>query len=318
MGSITDVKGVFVGNFEDWENITGCSVIFFENGATASVDVRGGAPGTRETDLLNEGNLVEKINAIYIGGGSAFGLDGATGVMKFLEENNIGFDTGIKRVPIVSGAIIYDLDIGNPTYPTAQHGYTACKNLTKDFNKNGNVGAGVSATVGKVRGIKYAMKGGLGTSSKKIGDIVVGALVVVNALGDVYNFNGDILAGALNDTKDGFLNTFEYILKQSPKNIGFKNTTIGVIATNVNLTKGKLKRIAISSHDAIANRIKPSHTIFDGDTIFAVSTNEVIFEDLLTLEVMAQAVLEEAIVNAIKNAESLGGVLGYKTMHTKE
>ncbi|BAL80748.1 P1 family peptidase [Caldisericum exile] len=314
MGSITDVKGILVGNYEDFENLTGATAIVIEKGASASVDVRGGAPGTRETDLLNPENLVEYVNAIYIGGGSAMGLEGASGVSRYLEEKNIGFDTGVKKVPIVSGAIIFDLSVGTPIYPDIQAGYIAAKSSTDNFNSNGNVGAGVGATVGKIRGMDFAMKGGLGTDSIKVGDIVVGALVVVNALGDIYDFDNKIIAGALNDSKNGFINTEEFILKTQTNEVPFKNTTIGVVATNVKLTKAKLKRLAIISHDAIARRIRPSHTIFDGDTVFTLSTNEFDFDDLLTLGVLFENVLERAIINAIKHAKSLKNIIAFNDL----
>lgn len=308
MGSITDVKGILVGNYEDFENITGATVIICEAGASASVDVRGGAPGTRETDLLNPENLVEQIHAIYIGGGSAMGLEGASGVSRYLEEKGIGFDTGIKKVPIVTGAIIFDLSIGKPVYPDIHAGYIASKNATNSFHENGNVGAGVGATVGKIRGMEFSMKGGLGTESIKLGPLVVGALVVVNALGDIYDFNNKIIAGTLNDGKNAFLNTSEFVLKTQSPQIPFKNTTIGVVATNAILSKSALKRLSIISHDAIARRIKPSHTIYDGDTIFTLSTNEIKFDDLLTLGVLFETVLEKAILNAVIHAKSLGGI----------
>lgn len=312
MGSITDVKGILVGNYEDFTNITGATAIIIEKGATASVDVRGGAPGTRETDLLNPENLVEYVNAIYIGGGSAFGLEGASGVSRFLEEKNIGFDTGVKRVPIVCGAIIFDLSIGKPVYPDINAGYIAAKSATDNFNINGNVGAGVGATVGKIRGMEFAMKGGLGTESIKLGELVVGALVVVNALGDIYDFDNKIIAGALNDEKNGFINTEEFVIKANSIQVPFKNTTIGVVATNAKLSKNKLKRLAIISHDAIGRRIKPSHTIFDGDTIFTVATNEVEFDDLLTLGVLFESVVERAIIKAVVNARSLANIPSYE------
>lgn len=314
MGSITDVKGILVGNYEDLDSLTGCTVVLAKDGAYASYDVRGGAPGTRETDLLNPENLVQKVNAIYIGGGSAMGLEGASGVSRYLEEINAGFDTGVKRVPIVSGAIIYDLEIGKPSYPDVEAGYKASKNAKNTLDKTGNVGAGIGATVGKIRGMSYAMKGGLGTESIKIDDVVVGALVVVNALGDVYDFDGKIIAGSLNDGKSGFFNTVEFLKNASINTNPFKNTTIGVIATNVTLTKSILKRIAISAHDGIARRIIPSHTIFDGDTVFTLSTGEKDFDNILLIETLSQLVLEKAIVNAIKNAETLLGVPSSKDL----
>lgn len=318
MGSITDVNGIFVGNYEDRENITGCTVILAEKSVAASFDGRGGAPGTRETDLLNPENLVDTVNAFYLSGGSALGLEGASGVSRYLEEHNIGFSTGVKIVPLVSGAIIYDLDIGKPSYPDIKAGYEACKTLTRMFNKNGNVGAGMGATVGKIRGLNFAMKSGLGTDSVKLGDIVVGALAVVNATGDVYDFDEKIIAGALNNQKDGFINTNDFILKGNIDNIPLKNTTIGVIATNAKLSKGQLKRMLIMAHDGMAKRIRPVHTIYDGDMIFAISTGEIEFSNVLTLGVMAQMAFEKAIVNAVMGAESIEGILSARDIMQKE
>lgn len=205
--SITDVKGIKVGHAQDYEGGTGCTVVLCEEGAVCGVDVRGGAPGTRETDLLNPGNLVDKVHGIYLSGGSAFGLDGAAGVMRYLEEIGKGFDAGIAKVPIVPGAVIFDLTVGDPgARPDAQMGYDACKRATDSNSMMGSIGAGTGATVGKILGDEYSMKGGLGTASIKIGELTVGALVVTNSLGDVVDpESGRILAGALNSDKTEFV-----------------------------------------------------------------------------------------------------------------
>jgi L-aminopeptidase/D-esterase-like protein len=319
MGSITDVKGIKLGHFEDKEALTGCSVIIAERGATAGVDVRGGSPGTSETDLLNPVNLVEKIHAIYISGGSAFGLDGVSGVMKYLEEQGIGFDTGYAKVPIVPAAIIYDLGIGNPKIrPDESMGYKACANATQANELQGNIGAGIGATVGKIRGMEFAMKGGLGTESITIDRLIVGALVVVNSLGDIVNpFTNEIIAGALNDDKSSFVDTEKFIIESSKNSQQFKNTTIGVIATNAILTKASATRIAMMASDGFARAIRPSHTLFDGDTVFALSTNEV-EADVTQIGTIAQRVMVLAILNAVKKAKTVSNIISYEDLWRKK
>ncbi|PIW10858.1 MAG: peptidase S58, partial [Caldiserica bacterium CG17_big_fil_post_rev_8_21_14_2_50_35_7] len=279
------------------------------------VDVRGGAPGTRETDLLDPVNLVEKVHAIYIGGGSAFGLDGASGVMKYLEEKRIGFDTGIIRVPIVPGAIIFDLGVGSPfVRPDKEMGYRACLNAKDEFSKQGNIGAGAGCTVGKAFGMGQCMKAGLGIESIKVGELIVGALAVVNAFGDIVDpETNSIIAGALSPDKKSFLNTEEFIIHGNVKETPFKNTTIGVVATNAKLTKAMAKRVAMMAQDGIARTIRPAHTMFDGDTVFALSTGEV-EEDVSRIGIIAAKMLEKAIVNAVKNADSLFGITAYKDL----
>jgi len=318
MGSITDVQGIKVGHFEDYEAITGCTVIIAENGATAGIDVRGGAPGTHETDLLNPANLVEKVNAIYISGGSSFGLEGVAGVMKYLEEEGIGFNTGYAKVPIVPAAIIYDLGIGNPNVrPDKLMGYNACKNAQSNNALQGNVGAGVGATIGKVRGMYFAMKGGLGIESETVEKLVVGVLVVVNALGDVLNpTDNSIIAGALNDEKNSFMDTEKYIIEGPMGPQQFRNTTIGVVATNATLTKSSATRIAMMASDGLSRVIRPSHTLFDGDTIFALSTNE-IESDITQVGTIAQRLVSRAIVNAIQNAKTISNVISYEDLRKK-
>jgi len=316
MHSITDIKGVKVGNAEDLKGGTGCTVIIIEKGAVCGVDVRGGAPGTRETDLLDPVNLVEKVHAIYIGGGSAFGLDGASGVMQYLEEKGIGFDTGVAKVPIVPGAIIFDLSVGDPhTWPGKQMGYKACQNAKTEFSKQGNMGAGVGCTVGKVFGMGQCMKGGLGMESIKVGNLIIGALAVVNAFGDIVDpETSSIIAGALSPDKKSFLNTEEFVIHGNVKEAPFKNTTIGIVATNAKLSKAMTKRVAMMAQDAIARTINPSHTMFDGDTVFALSTGE-IEEDVNRVGVIATNMLEKAIINAVKNAEPVFGILSHRDLN---
>lgn len=315
MHSITDVKGIKVGNAEDLIGATGCTVIIIENGAVCGVDVRGGAPGTRETDLLDPVNLVEKVHAIYIGGGSAFGLDGASGVMKYLEEKRIGFDVGYTKVPIVPGVIIFDLGVGSPfVRPDKEMGYQACLNAKDEFSKQGNIGAGAGCTVGKAFGMGQCMKAGLGIESIKVRELIVGALAVVNAFGDIVDpETNSIIAGALSPDKKSFLNTEEFIIHGNVKETPFKNTTIGVVATNAKLTKAMAKRVAMMAQDGIARTIRPAHTMFDGDTVFALSTGEV-EEDVSRIGIIAAKMLERAIVNAVKNADSLFGITAYKDL----
>ncbi len=319
MGSITDVRGIKVGHYENKDALTGCTVIIVESGATCGVDVRGGAPGTRETDLLNPVNLVEKVHAIYIGGGSAFGLDGASGVMKYLEEKGIGFDTGYAKVPIVPAAIIYDLGVGNPNVrPDAEMGYKACLNASQENALEGNVGVGIGATVGKIRGMDFAMKSGLGTESIRSENLIVGALVVVNALGDIIDpSTNEIIAGALNNDKKTFLNTEKFIIEGAQSKQQFKNTTIGVVATNAVLTKTSATRVAMMAQDALARTIRPAHTMFDGDTVFAISTNE-IEGDITKIGTMAAKALELAILNAVRKTETIGCIVSYRDLFTKK
>ena len=309
MNELSDVKGVKVGHAELEGVLTGCTVVLVEEGATCSAFVSGGAPGTRETNLLEPENLVEKVHAIYIGGGSAFGLEGAAGVMQFLEERNIGFDTGVKKVPIIPGAIIFDLALSNGKYPTKEIGYKACSKAVYSDIGRGNVGAGIGATIGKIRGMDFAMKGGVGTSSIRSLNLVVSALVVVNAFGDVIDpKTNKIIAGALNNRKNGFVNTEELIIQENISEAPFKNTTIGVVATNGKLTKAMAKRVSIMAQDGIARAIRPSHTLFDGDTVFTLSTNE-IEEDVSKIGVMAARAVELAIIDAVKSAKSVGTIL---------
>jgi L-aminopeptidase/D-esterase-like protein len=253
-GCITDVPGISVGHASNIEARTGCTVILCgEVGAVCGVDVRGAAPGTRETDLLNPSNLVERVHAILLAGGSAFGLDAATGVMRFLEELGIGYDTGVARVPIVPAAVIFDLAVGNPQIrPDAAMGYNACANATDKRVKEGQVGAGTGAMVGKILGMPYASPGGIGSASMKLANgATVGVLVVVNAMGDIIDpESGDILAGAKHPNKRGFLNTQRAIEQgitresftvDSNNASAISNTTLAVVVTDAALTKAQAR-----------------------------------------------------------------------------
>lgn len=320
--SITDVPGILVGHAHDEEALTGCTVILCPKGATAGVDQRGGAPGTRETDLLRPVHLVEKVHAIVLAGGSAFGLDAASGVMRYLEERHIGFDVGVTHVPIVPAAILFDLDVGNPKVrPDADMGYQACLNATSPNTAQGNVGAGMGATVGKILGIQQAMKSGLGTASIEIGNrVIVGAIVAVNALGDVINpTNGQILAGArplylgpkrIGETEK-FANTL-HVMRSLVGRTAFRfatrqNTVIGVVATNARLNKEQITRVAQMAQDGLSQTIRPAHTMLDGDTIFALATGER-NADVNIVGAFAAQVVAEAILNAVRYAVPAAGL----------
>ena len=318
--TITAIPGIRVGHCTDIENLTGCTVIRFEPaGATAAVDVRGSAPGTRETDLLDPVNLVETVHAVVLSGGSAYGLDAASGVMACLEQENIGMPVGEGVVvPIVPAAVLFDLAVGNPKVrPSAEWGFQACSKADQSPVKMGNVGAGTGATVGKLLGMDRAMKSGLGSALLRLpGGFSVGALVAVNALGDVFDpETGGIVAGIRGDKAGKFLPSTEVILKQGAEQIfPGTNTTIGIIATDFPLTKTQLKKVAGMAHDGMARAINPAHTMYDGDTIFAVSVPsqknvpEIASADIVNLVGTAAAeVMAKAIVNGVKKAESVGG-----------
>lgn len=314
----TEIDGIKVGHCQDFEGATGCSVVLCEEGASGGVAVRGGAPGTRETDLLNPMEMVELIHGVVLSGGSAFGLDAAGGVMEYLEEKDIGFDVGVTKVPIVCQAVLFDLIIGShKVRPNKNMGYEACKNSeSNNSDSQGNVGAGTGATVGKVLGPSNAMKGGLGTCTFQVGDLQVGAMVAVNALGDIINpLNGEVIAGVLSDNKSSFLNTEEVMLKQYNVNTNrFNgNTTIGIIATNAKLTKAQANKVSSMSHNGFARTIRPAHTMFDGDTIFTMATNKVT-ADINVVGFLATRAMEQAVINAITNAEELHGFISYKNL----
>ena len=316
--NILDVKGIKVGQVEDKDGLTGCTVVICEKGVVCGVDVRGSAPGTRETDLLDPINMVEKVHAVVLSGGSAFGLESTCGVSKYLEEKNIGFDVGVAKVPIVTGAVLFDLAVGDPKCrPNIDMGYRACEVASDTTLNLGNFGAGCGATVGKVKGIDYCTKGGIGSYSMKLDNgLVVAALVAVNAFGDVYE-NGQVIAGVLNDSKDSFLNTYE-LMKQGVNKGGFNidNTTIGIVATNAKLTKAQCKKVSQMSHNGYAKAIFPIHTPHDGDTIFTIATGE-IETDITLLGSIATEVVEKSIINAIKNAKTTNNIPSYNEFNLK-
>jgi len=312
---ITDVPGVKVGNKQDQQALTGCTAILFEGGAVAGVDVRGSAPGTRETDLLNPVNLVDKVHAICLSGGSAFGLDAASGIMQFLEEEDIGLDVGVAKVPIVPAAVLFDLPFGNPKVrPDKQMGYEAAKAAKTEKFRTGNYGAGCGATAGKLAGLGFCMKGGLGSASLSLENgVVIGAIVAVNPAGDVREpSTGEILAGPF---KNGNILDSIKLLEQNyrPTIPAGTNTTIGVVAVNADLTKAEATKVAQMAQDGYARTIFPSHTMFDGDTIFAVATGgEKVPVDVIGG--LAAKVMERAIINAIRSAESIEGIIAHKDL----
>lgn len=322
--AITDVYGIEVGHAQNEEALTGCTVILCRKGAVAGVDVRGGAPGTRETDLLNPINLVEKIHAIVLAGGSAFGLDAASGVMHYLEEHKIGFNTGVARVPIVPSAILYDLSLGRADVrPDSAMGAQAAASATSNRPAEGNVGAGTGASVGKMFGTSLAMKSGLGTASMDIGGgVIVGAIVAVNAFGDVIDpEKNEIIAGLRSGRvgplrigkKNAFADTLE--MMKTPVGRGVMglasrgNTVIGAIATNAKLTKAQATKVAQMAHDGFARTIRPAHTMLDGDVIFALSTGTK-KADISAIGAFAAEVMAQAIIRAVKMAGPAGGLPG--------
>jgi L-aminopeptidase/D-esterase-like protein len=309
--AITDVQGIKVGHWTDREAATGCTVILCEEGAVAGVDVRGSAPGTRETDLLNPINLVERVHAILLSGGSAFGLDAAGGVMRYLEERGYGHETMVGKVPLVPAAIIFDLPLGSAKIrPGAEQGYQACLAATGGKVAEGTVGAGTGALVGKALGAEQATKSGIGTASQRFGDdIIVGAIIAVNAVGDVIDpETGRTIAGPRRPDGSGFLDTSEiWKSGQGLRQIGVSNTTIGVVAANARLTKPQATKVAQMAHDGLARAIRPVHTMLDGDTVFALSFGDK-QADVTVVGLVAAEVIARAIVRAATQAEGLCGI----------
>jgi len=323
--AITDVPGIKVGHATDEEALTGCTVVLCEEGAVGGVDQRGGAPGTRETDSMQPMHLVQKAHAVVLAGGSAFGLEAATGVVRYLEERGIGYDTLVARVPIVPAAILFDLGVGDPSVrPDAAMGCAACQAADDGPVAEGNVGAGTGATVGKILGMGQAMKAGLGTASIDLGEgLVVGAIVAVNAFGDVMDpQTGRILAGARSSDGQGFADTLavmkSLVSKTSLEFSGPRDTVIGVVATNARLNKEEANKVAQMAQDGLARTVRPAHTMFDGDTLFALATgsnNEPSIEaDVNTVGAYAAEVVAEAIVRAIKAAEGVAGLLAWQDL----
>jgi len=321
-GSITDVQGIKVGHFTESRRPTGCTVLLFDKGATAGVDVRGGSPGTRDTELLNPVNTVQQVQAIFLSGGSAFGLDVASGVMRYLEEHRLGYAVGDVIVPIAPGAILYDLEIGDAKIrPTADSGYKACQAATTERVTEGNVGAGAGAAIGKMFGMKQAMKSGLGSASIRVGDtgIVVGAVVAVNAIGDVLDpKTGQIVAGARTPDGSGFMDSMAQIRKGYSVQSNAANTTIGVVATNVALDKAQATKVAQMAHDGLARTIYPVHTPSDGDTIFAVATGaNSARANHGAIGALAADVMARAVLRAVMSAHGIPGLPSYSDLRSR-
>lgn len=331
--SILDVPGIRVGHYTDSVAATGCTVVLCEAGATGGVDVRGSAPGTRETDLLRPGNLVERVHAVLLTGGSAFGLDAASGVMRYLEERGIGYDVGVARVPIVPAAVLFDLAIGSAkTRPDAPAGYAACQSTLVAGAVWGSVGAGTGATVAKIGGPAGVIKGGIGSAATTLANgIIVGAVIAVNALGDIVDpstgRNLTNRAAAIPDRGEAKSNSDAGRLSGlvSPTTtepavgkMDIGNTTIGVVATNAALSKEATNKVAQMAQDGLARAISPAHTMFDGDTIFALATGQNSASDSATLTTSpaevsaigaaAAEVVATAIIRALRAATSLAGV----------
>jgi L-aminopeptidase/D-esterase-like protein len=309
-GSITDVAGIEVGHFTDPRRPTGCTVVMTRGGAVAGVDVRGAAPGTRETDLLSPVNLVDTVHAIMLAGGSAWGLDAASGAMRWLEERGVGFDVRVGRLPIVPAAVLFDLLVGDASIrPDAAAGYAACAAASTKRPAEGNVGAGTGAAVGKIFGIDRAMKGGIGTASVTVAGVTVGALIACNALGDVVDPDtAQVIAGARTPNGKKLLDTRRALLRGvSPRPLlAGTNTTIGVIATDAVITKLQATKLAQMAHDGLARSINPVHTMSDGDTLFALGTGRVKANPgMMVLGTMAAEATARAVVRAVLAARGL-------------
>lgn len=320
---LTAVAGLRVGHFTDTRRPTGCTVILADGGAVAGVDVRGAAPGTRETELLSPLNAVQHIHAILLAGGSAFGLDAAAGVMRWLDERDIGVQVGRGaqvnpqtgkpiRVPIVPAAILFDLWVGDPTIrPDAAAGYAACEAASAEPPQEGNVGAGAGATVGKLFGFGRAMKGGIGSASVTVNGVTVGALVAVNAVGDVLDpTTGAVVAGARTPDGSALLGSTRALLHgELPAALAVGSaTTLGVVATDAVLTKAEASKMAQMAHDGLARSINPVHTMTDGDVVFALSTGRCKHPLSLTLiGALAAEMLAEAVLRGVLAARGIGG-----------
>lgn len=304
--TLTAVQGIQVGHATDREAITGCTVVLCPPQTVGGVDQRGSAPGTRESDLLRPAKLVQHVNAVVLAGGSAYGLAAADGVMRYLEERGVGYPTAAGVVPIVPTAILFDLDIGrSDRRPDAAMGYAACQAASAEPVAQGSLGAGTGAVISRWMGLPNATKGGIGSAALQFEDgLVVAALIAVNALGDVRDEDGRILAGVhQNGQFVGALNLLRLQHSAPPPT----NTVIGVVATNARLSKEEVNAVASAAHDGIARAVRPAHTPFDGDTIFALATGQVA-ASLLAVSAFAAEVTAAAIRNAVRHAESLGGV----------
>jgi len=308
--SITDVQGIEVGHHTDTRRPTGCSVVIAREGAVAGVDVRGAAPGTRETDLLDPTHLVEKVHAVMLAGGSAWGLDAASGAKRWLEEHGIGLNVGVGLVPLVPAAVLFDLHVGDGRIrPDAAAGYAACQAASHQRPEEGNVGAGAGATVGKLFGPEFSMKCGIATAAVRVGQVTVGALIACNAVGDVIDprTSATVAGARMVDGKSLRDSTAALLRGERPHPlIAGSNTTIGVIATDARLTKAQARRLAVPSHDGLARAISPVHTMTDGDTLFTLATGMVDeFPGMVVLAAMAAEAAALATLRAALTARAI-------------
>jgi len=314
---ISEIESFNIGHAQNFETGTGCTVILCKNGAVTGVDVRGGAPGTRETDLLNPINMIPSVHGILLTGGSAFGLDAAAGIMEYLEQHDIGFDVGVTKVPIVCGAALFDLPFGNHTVrPDKNMGEKACISAEKTSTEMGNIGAGTGATVGKINGMENAMKGGLGWFSVVIGELKIGAIVAVNCFGSVVDpETGEMIAGPFNSACNTIEDTEKIMMKNFNKeqNVFTGNTTIGTVITNGYFNKAQCTKLAGMAQNGFARTLRPAHTMVDGDTIFFMSSGNIKTDQNLA-GTLAAKVMERAVVMAIKNADTLHGAISYKQL----
>lgn len=308
--NIFNISGLQVGQSDDPVGLTGVTVLRFDEGATCGVDVRGAAPGTRETDLLKPENLIDKVHAIVLAGGSVFGLDAMSGVTKYLAEQKIGCDVGIAKIPIVTGAVLFDLALGRvDAKPDAKMGYTAAQIANQHTIREGNAGAGMGASVAKSAGMNSAIKSGLGTYAMRSDcGLIVAAIIAVNAWGDIVNGGQLIASTRASDGVTMTPGTRSILSKEASQAYIAQNTTIGAIITNANVNKSQALKIAQMGHDGYARAINPVHTLFDGDTLFCAGTNEIVFDDMNTLGIMASEVVQKAIYRAITQASSAGGL----------
>ncbi|MGB8455232.1 MAG: P1 family peptidase [Anaerocolumna sp.] len=310
---ITDVDGIMVGQVTDLVNLTGCTVVLCKEGATCGIDIKGGAPGSRECSLLNPLMSNDKVHAVFLSGGSSYGLSVGEGVMQYLEEQKTGFETQFGKIPIVPGAVLFDLSVGNSQVrPNNEMGYLACKEAQRGKIKEGNYGAGTGATVGKVMGFQNCMKGGIGSASIRMGnDVTVGAIVAVNSFGDIRNpKTGQIIAGPLFNNKPQ--DTLDMMIEQQDMLYSYHmNTTLAVVATNAEITKPECAKVSQIASNGLSNTIYPYGTTLDGDTVFTLSYGKKTC-DINLLGVLAGKVLSEAVINAISKAESVCNIKSYK------
>ena len=319
---IRDIRGIRIGQTENTEAGTGCTVFLAENGEgmAAGLDVRGGGPASRESELLSPLAAAKTVHAVLLSGGSAFGLDAADGVMQYLEEREIGFDVGVTKVPLVCQSSLFDLTVGDPGIrPDKAMGYAACLGAEQENYRDGSCGAGCGATVGKFAGMEFCMKTGIGGYAVSLGELQVGAVVAVNALGDVYDWKtGEKIAGMLTEDRKTFRDSCElmYASTEVIENKFTGNTTLGVVITNAAFSKAELGKIAGMAQDGLARSVRPVHTTADGDSIYALSVGRIRADQDLVGTLAAEAV-SEAITRAVKNAAGAYGFPSYSDLHTE-